>query len=116
MPRNCTGTDSIQPGIIEPLQPTRIAGIGVYVDHALFSTRTYGLNNLLDSPPLQQWLTFTSLTKADNGFFGLLQVWHSNFDNLLNAWNEDKTILRRDQVFLFLLRDAANATGIAARR
>jgi len=94
MSRNCTGADSIQASIVEPLQPARIAGIRVNVDDALISTRTHGLNSLLNASPLQQRLTLASLTKADNGLFGVLQVGHSNFDNLLNSGNEGKAILR----------------------
>src|SRR6266705_3156217 len=90
MPRNCTGADSIQTCIVEPLQPAPIAGIRVNVDDALISTRTHGLNSLLNATPLQQRLTLASLAKADNGFFGVLQVRHCNFDNLLNSGNEGK--------------------------
>src|SRR5581483_4157994 len=43
-------------------------------------------------------------------------MWYRHLDNLFDGRNKREAILRRDQVFLFLLGDAANTTSIAARR
>ena len=41
---------------------------------------------------------------------------YSHFDDLINIGNEGQAILRGDQVFLFLLGDTADTTGVASWR
>ena len=108
------GANGIQASVIEALQPARIAGVSIDIDDTFSGTCTNSFDSLGDAVPLQEWLTLTTLAETDNGIFSGFQVWYSHFDDLINIGNEGQAILRGDQVFLFLLGDTANTTGVAS--
>src|SRR5258707_1423341 len=107
---------SVQAGVVELLEPARAAGVGVDVDHTVAGAGAHTVNGLLDTAVLQQRLAFAALTKADDSLRSSLQMRYSNFYDFLNVRYKGQTVLRRDQVFFFLLGNAADAARIAAGR
>jgi len=114
--RDRADTDAIQPGVVDALERAGIATIGVDVEDAARSARPDAAHRLLDQPRLQERLALAALAKAVDGVLGLLQVRHAERYDLLNFGDEEQAILRRDEVLLILLGDAADAARVAARR
>src|SRR5262249_38018552 len=106
----------IQAGIVESLQPARIAGVCIDVNNTFSGTRTNSLDGLLYTPPLQQRLAFAALSEADDGLFGMFQMGNSYLGDFVDGGDEGQAILRGNQVFFFLFRDTADAASVAAGR
>src|SRR5262249_41687779 len=114
--RDRAGPQAIQSGIVEPLQRAGIAGVGVDVERAARRARAHGADHALDEARLQQRLTLAALAKAQNRLRPALEVRERYLHHLALGRHEPQAVLRRHQLILILLRDAAHAARVAARR